>query len=232
MKKAGDPQQGGIGSGTIRNFAVTSLFAAVIFLMAFTPIGFINLVVIKGTIVHVPVIIGSILLGPKIGALLGALFGLTSVINNTMAPALLSFAFSPLIPVPGTGRGSLLALLICFGPRILVGVVPYYVDRLIMLTFGRGDKGSRMRVPSLFAAGVAGGMTNTLLVMGLIYVVFKDAYAAARNVDPSAVLGMILGVVGMHGVPEATIAGVITSAVCRAIIAYRERDKATFPEIK
>lgn len=228
MKNAGDPQQGVTGSDIIRNFAVTSLFAAVIFLMAFTPIGFINLVVIKGTIVHVPVIIGSILLGPKIGALLGAMFGLTSVINNTMAPALLSFAFSPLIPVPGTGRGSLLALLICFGPRILVGVVPYYVDRLIMLAFGRGDGGerkSRMRVPSLFAAGVAGGMTNTLLVMGLIYVVFKDAYAAARGVDPSAVLGMILGVVGMHGIPEAAIAGVITSAVCKAILAYRERGK-------
>lgn len=90
----------------IQEFAVTSLFASIIFLMAFTPIGFIQLGVIKATIIHIPVIIGSIVLGPKIGALLGGIFGLTSLINNTVVPALLSFVFSPLIPVPGLGRGS------------------------------------------------------------------------------------------------------------------------------
>ena len=222
MKNSADLQKNETASDIIRNFAVTSLFAAIIFLMAFTPFGFINLVMIKATIVHIPVIIGSILLGPKTGALLGALFGLSSIINNTISPALLSFAFSPLIPVPGTGQGSLLALLICFGPRILVGIVPYYVDRLISAIFGRTGK---RRFVSLFVAGVAGSLTNTIFVMGLIYVIFKDAYASARNVDPNTVLGLIMGVVGMHGVPEAVVAGVFTSAVCKAILGYRERGK-------
>lgn len=71
---------------------------------------------IKATILHVPVIIGSILLGPKKGAFLGGIFGLTSLIKNTMMPSALSFAFSPFIPVPGTDRGSLWALVICFVP--------------------------------------------------------------------------------------------------------------------
>jgi Predicted membrane protein len=166
----------------------------------------------------VPVIIGSILLGPKIGALLGALFGLTSVINNTMAPALLSFAFSPLIQVPGTEHGSPYALLICFVPRILVGVVPYYVDALLSRLFGGRKK---WRVVSLFAAGVAGGMTNTLLVMHFIYFIFQDAYAVARSVDPTAIYGMIASVIVAHGIPEAGVAGVLTSAVCRVLLARR-----------
>lgn len=209
-------------STRVRDFALTSLFAAIIFLMTFTPIGFINLVVIKATIVHIPVIIGSVLLGPKIGALLGAMFGLASLINNTIAPSLLSFVFSPLIPVPGTGRGSFMALLICFGPRILVGVVPYYVDRL-MLHLGDGDK--KWRFVSLFTAGVAGGMTNTLLVMNLIYLVFQDAYASARGIEPAAVYPLILSVIALHGIPEALVAGFLTSGVGKAMIAYRKKNE-------
>jgi uncharacterized membrane protein len=206
----------------LRNFALTSLFAAIIFLMTFTPIGFINLVVIKATIVHIPVIIGSILLGPKIGALLGAMFGAASLINNTIAPSLLSFVFSPLIPVPGTERGSFWAILICFGPRILVGVVPYYVDR-IMIWIGRSDK--KWRFVSLFTAGVAGGMTNTLLVMNLIYFIFQDAYAAARGVEASAVYPMILSVILLHGIPEAVVAGIFTSGVGKAMSVYLQKGK-------
>ena len=76
---------------------LTALFAAIIILMAFIPfLGYINLVVIKATLIHVPVIIGSIILGPKRGAFLGFVFGCTSLINNTINPSLLSFAFSPL----------------------------------------------------------------------------------------------------------------------------------------
>ena len=78
-----------------RNMVLTAVIAAIIILMAFTPVGYINLVVIKATLIHVPVIIGSVVLGPKKGAFLGFIFGLTSLINNTFNPSLLSFAFSP-----------------------------------------------------------------------------------------------------------------------------------------
>ena len=46
-----------------------ALFAALIIIMAFTPfLGYIPLGFTRATIIHVPVIIGSILLGPKKGA--------------------------------------------------------------------------------------------------------------------------------------------------------------------
>ena len=60
-------------------------------------------------------------------ALLGLAFGGTSLLINTLTPSLLSFAFSPFIPVIGTQHGSLWALVIVFIPRLLVGIVPYYV---------------------------------------------------------------------------------------------------------
>jgi uncharacterized membrane protein len=197
-----------------------SMFAAIIFLLAFTPIGYINLGIMEGTTIHVPVIIGSIMLGPARGALLGAMFGLTSLISAHINPSLMSFAFSPFIPVPGSpdGGGNILALLVCFGPRILVGVVPYYTDKLLSrLMWGR------MRLISLFTAGVAGSMTNTLLVMHLIFFIFRDAYASVNSVPAAVVYSFVAGIIIGYGIPEAITAGVFTSAVCRALIAYRGR---------
>jgi len=209
-------------SAKVRTIALSALFGAIIFLMTFTPIGFIHLLTIKATIVHIPVIIGSILLGPKIGAALGCTFGLASLINNTMAPALLSFAFSPLIPVPGLGRGSLWALVICFVPRILVGVVPYYVD-LAIRSFRGDDK--KLRTVSLFVAGVSGALTNTLLVMHLIYFVFRDSYAESMKRSVDAVYGLIVTVIATHGIPEALVAGLCVPAVVVAVNNYRGRKR-------
>jgi uncharacterized membrane protein len=199
----------------IRSFAMASLFAGIIFLMTFTPIGFIPLGAMNATIVHVPVIIGSLILGPRMGALLGFLFGLASLIRATMTPALLSFCFSPLIPVPGTGHGSAWALVICFLPRVLVGIVPYYTDKFISSLAAKGEK--RLKFVSMFAAGIAGSMTNTLLVMGLVSEIFRGAYAQATNLSAEAVRGAIFSIITLHGVPEALVAGTITAAVGKAV---------------
>lgn len=58
---------------------LTALFAAIIIIMAFTPLGYIPLVVINATIIHIPVILGSLFCGPKKGGFLGFIFGLTSL---------------------------------------------------------------------------------------------------------------------------------------------------------
>ena len=77
---------------------LTALFTAIIVIMAFTPLGYIPLVVINATIIHIPVILGALFLGPKKGAFLGFVFGLTSFINNTFKAATASaFVFSPVL---------------------------------------------------------------------------------------------------------------------------------------
>ena len=63
---------------------LTALFVAIIVVMASTPLGFIPLVVINATTLHIPVIIGSIFLGPKKGGFLGGVFGLTSFIKRCL----------------------------------------------------------------------------------------------------------------------------------------------------
>ena len=192
----------------IRELVLTSLFAAIIIIMAFTPLGYIPLGIINATIIQIPVIIGALFCGPKQGAFLGFLFGFTSFLKNTITPATLSaFVFSPVLAANMFGaKGALFSTFICFVPRIMVGIVPYFVYK--------GLKNcSKWKTLNFAIAGVLGAFTNTCLVMGSIYFLYKDAYAAAQGIEPSAVLGVIAGIISFNGVIEAVLSGVLVSAL-------------------
>ena len=198
-----------------------SIFAALVVVLAFTPfVGYIPLGFTRATIIHIPVIIGSLMLGPKRGAVLGGIFGLTSFINNTMSPTITSFVFTPFYDL-GEYSGGLGSLIICFVPRILIGVVPYYVYYLAK----KLSKKEGVSQVGLVLAGISGSLTNTLLVMNLIFLFFKDAYAAANGVAASAVYSFILGIIGINGVPEAIVAAVITLFVGRVLMKKNVRER-------
>ena len=207
----------------VQSLAILAMFTAVIFLLTFTPLGLIDLPVIKATVLHVPVIIGSILLGPRKGAFLGGMFGLASLMKNTLVPNLSSFVFSPFIPVPGLNRGSPWALFVCFVPRILVGVSPWLVYALFRHL--PGGRRAGVQTGAMALAGVVGAITNTALVMGLIGVVFTDAYAAAQGIPVETVAGFILGIVAANGIPEAVVAAVVTPAVCVPLVKALKLEK-------
>lgn len=263
------------GGKTMRNsktneLVLTGLFTAIIIIMAFTPLGYIPLVVINATIIHIPVILGSLFCGPKKGAFLGFVFGFTSCLKATIVGGTLSsFVFSPVLAASLVGTSGIFkSLFIAFVPRILVGVIPYFVYigikkvlasekknlwgtvlnvlMSVFLAFGvyafLGKmseslsqaaalgigiavgavvfivveavfiRKSTQVIPFVYA-GVAGAMTNTLLVMGSIFVLYKDAYADAIGVAGNAVLGVITGVISFNGVIEAIVAAIIVYLV-------------------
>ena len=192
----------------IQGMVLTALFSAIIIIMAFTPLGYIPLGIINATIIQIPVIVGSLFCGPKQGAFLGFLFGFTSFLKNTITPATLSaFVFSPVLAAGMFGaKGVLFSTFICFVPRILVGILPYFIYKGM-------KKFSKWKSVNFVVAGVTGAFTNTFLVMGSIYLLYKDAYAAAQGIDPGMVLGVIGGIIGFNGVIEAVLSGVIVSAI-------------------
>ena len=95
-----------------------AMMAALVVLLANTPLGMIQLPIIKATTTHIPVILGAILLGPMAGSILGAVFGLCSMASNTFAPTLLSFAFSPFLSP--TVAGAVKAVWIAVGCRVMI----------------------------------------------------------------------------------------------------------------
>ncbi len=253
---------------------LTGLFTAIIVIMAFTPLGYIPLGIINATIIHIPVILGALFCGPKKGAFLGFVFGFTSCLKATIAGGTLSsFVFSPVLAASMVGTSGIFkSLFIAFVPRILVGVVPYFVyigikkllasekknlwgtilnavmsvflafgiyafiGRLVekmptaacaaigiavgvvvfaVIEFVLVKKGVRV-IPFVYA-GVTGAMTNTILVMGGIFVLYKNAYADAIGVAGNAVLGIIGGVISFNGVIEAIVAAIIVYLVGLAL---------------
>lgn len=193
-----------------------SMFTAIIVLLAFTPmIGYIPLGITRVTIIHIPVILGSLLLGWKKGAFLGFVFGLTSLIMNTINPTATSFVFTPFGTI-GSTQGNFASLLICFVPRILVGVVPAWVNR-----FCAKHHWNKYLRYSLSA--ILGSMTNTILVMNMIYLFFSDSYAAATNKSVSVLYDAILYVISFNGVLEAIVAALIVTPITIALNAALKR---------
>ena len=194
-----------------------ALMAAVVILLANTPLGMIQLPVIKATTVHIPVILGAILLGPLAGAILGGVFGICSMISNTMAPTLLSFAFSPFISVSVSGvSGIWKSLWICLGCRILIGVISGWLWIFLQ----------RLKTPSYVAlplTGFVGSMTNTAFVMGSIYKLFAGEYAGAKGVAVDAVWDLIMVTVTSSGIPEAIAAAVLVALIGKVLLTVVRR---------
>ncbi len=197
-----------------------ALMSAIIVVLANTPLGMIQLPIIKATTVHIPVIIGAILLGPMAGGILGFVFGVCSLISNTMAPTLLSFAFSPFLSTTGI-PGALKAIWISVGCRVLIGIAAGWIWILLKKSH-MNRKG--LQVVSLAVTGFLGSMVNTVSVMGSIYLLFAQQYAQAKEVAVTAVWGLIMGTVTTAGIPEAIAAAVIVAVVTKVLlkISWRE----------
>lgn len=189
-----------------------AMMAAIVVLLANTPLGLINIPPIKATTTHIPVILGSILLGPMAGGILGGVFGVCSMISNTIAPVPASICFSPVLAVSmGGALSAVKALWVSLGCRILIGVVAGWLWILL----------KKLRASDMIAlpvVGFIGSMTNTVTVMGSIFFLFRAEYATANNKAVSAVFDFIMATVTGVGVMEALVALVLVAAIGKALL--------------
>ncbi len=200
-----------------RYMATLAMLCGVLLVMGMTGIGFIPFPVIKATTMHIPVILGAVLLGPAAGGVLGGLFGLCSIWVNTTTPGLLSFAFSPFMTNEGL-IGAVKSIWIALGCRILFGVLAGWLWKLAQKIF-------RQDYIALPVTAAISAICHTLLVMGSIYVLLAQQYAAARNVAVSAVFGLVMGTVTASGIPEAMIAAVLVTVIGKSLLHFMARMK-------
>ncbi|BBE40201.1 MULTISPECIES: ECF transporter S component [Streptococcus] len=136
---------------------------------------------IKPTLVHIPVIVASIMYGPRIGTILGGLMGVISVVTNTVVLLPTSYLFSPFVD-----QGNLASLMIAMVPRLLIGITPYYCYKFIHNKFG------------LVLSGLVGSLTNTVFVLSGIFVFFSTVFGGnikallATIVSTNAIVEMII----------------------------------------
>jgi uncharacterized membrane protein len=136
----------GMRRNVIRKIVVTGVLAAIACLLGWTHWGFIPW--FSGaslTIMQVPAIIGAVLEGPIVGAGIGLIFGLFSMLLAAIAPT---------GPTDVWFTNPLLSIL----PRLFIGPLAWLVWKAMQ----------KWKVPALILAGITGSLTNTILVLGMI----------------------------------------------------------------
>jgi uncharacterized membrane protein len=181
---------------SIRQMTMIGMLSAISIFLGITGLGFIPLPTMRATIMHVPVIIGAIIEGPVVGALVGLVFGLFSMYQNFTAPGPTSFIFwNPIIAII---------------PRVLVGIVAYYVYRTL---YNKIKKESI----SIAIASLLASFTNTAGVLSLAYLFYLEKYSAALGINPDTAAVAIAGIGITNGIPEAIVSSVICVPVIIAI---------------
>lgn len=188
-----------------------AMLMAIEAIVCFTPLGSLPAFgPIVATLGMVPVIITAVVLGTGAGTAMGFFAGLFSFCVWTFTPpSPIAFVFTPFYSVGGL-HGNFWSLVICFVPRILVGAVTGLCFSLF----------TRLKWAPAFAyglSGILGSLTNTVLVLGGIYVFFGQSYASVIGQSFNALLGLIGLTVLTSGIPEAIIGAVAAYAICYPI---------------
>lgn len=177
-----------------RQIAVIGMLSAVSILLGSTGFGFVPLPMAKATIMQIPVIIGAILEGPVVGISVGLIFGIFSIFQNITNPNILSFAFlNPLVSVL---------------PRMLIGVTTYYCYKMLFI---------KNEVFKIGMGAAIGSLTNTVGVLGAIYIIYAAQYAAAKGIAFNTAAKVIFGIALTNGIPEAVVAVIITIPAVLAV---------------
>lgn len=186
---------------TVRQMATVGLLSAITVVLGMTGLGFIPIPPINATILHIPTLIGALLEGPRIGSLIGFIFGCYSMAQAFMAPNIMSFVFyNPLVSIL---------------PRMLIGPAAYLVFRYLPV---------KRTVVRVAVALFIGTIVHTVLVMSAIYMLYAEPYAAAKNIPVENVLNIVIGVAVFHGPLEALAATVVGTPVVMAVRAKFKKD--------
>ena len=172
-------------------------------IMAFTPLGFIMIPPISATLMHIPVIIGAILLGPLRGGILGGCFGLFSVIRAMTSGNPGDMLFNP--AASGNPVGSLVMAIL---PRILLGVIAAWLFILLRKAFKGKDLAA---IP--VAAGVS-TISHTVMVLGLMWAFFQAV----------PLKDVFMAVATWSGLMEICAAVILATAVCKPLLRFVRKD--------
>lgn len=188
------------GRMNTRKLVIAGMLSAISIFLGVTRLGFIAIPPINATILHVPVIIGSIIEGPIIGGVIGLVFGLFSMYNAFTAPTPTSFLFwNPII-----------ALL----PRILIGIVSYYVYKAMLKGVNKNIKITVILASAIISVllffttsalahnTVLALVVSILLFSTLTFIMLKFKHKnkeEALSIATAAVIGTLTNTIGVLG---------------------------------
>ena len=188
---------------TTSQLTILGLMSGILFLMAYTPLGYLNIGPLAVTFTVMPVAICAVVLGPTGGAVAGAVFGLTSFlqamgIGGTSALGAALFQINPF-----------LSAVQCFVPRILDGLLIGFIYR--------GMRKKTNVYASCAVTGFFSAFLNTLFFMTALVVMFGNTEVIQNLMGGRNVIIGCCMMVGVNAISEMVSSTIITAAVGTAL---------------
>lgn len=186
-----------------RSTTLLGLLTAILMVLSMTPLGYLNIGPLAISFNMIPVAVGAAALGPMGGAVLGAVFGMTSFlqclgIGGSSAMGVILFHINPF-----------LAFVQRFVPRLVTGFLVGYIYRGARKFFKAGIAGG--------AAGFCAALLNTVLFMGALVLLFGDTQYLTDLMAGRNVIVFICTFVGVNAVLEMLAATAVTGALCATL---------------
>ncbi len=181
---------------------IIAMLIAILIIQTFVPVlGYIPLGPLDVTIVHITVILAAVLFGNRTGLIVGTVWGLLSMIRAYTQPTPFNVVFlNPLISVL---------------PRAIVGWLSGVVFEAL-------DKRTDARWKYSVTAMV-GTVSNTILVLGGIYLLAGETYAAALGIPVTALLTALGAIVATNGLIEVIASMIILPLVAVPLTKFLKR---------
>lgn len=186
-----------------REMVVSAMLCAILLIMSYTPLGYLNIGPLAISLNMIPVAIGAITLGPVGGMILGGMFGITSFlqcmgIGGTSAMGVILFEINPF-----------LAFIQRFVPRLLAGLLSAYIYI--------GVKKIWKSTAACFITGFSAALLNTLLFMTALILLFGNTEYLQGLIGGQNVLLFICTFVGINAVVEMAAATAAVGIVGRVL---------------
>ncbi len=191
----------------IQQLVILGLLAAVMLILSTTSLGYINIGPLAITLNVIPLGIAAAALGPVGGGVIGAVFGLTSVlqclgIGGSSAMGVITFEISPI-----------LTIIQRFVTRVLVGIIVGFLHELFVKKIGKKS--------ACFITGFLAAFLNTVFFMGALVLLFGKTDYVQELIAGRNIIVFICTFVGINAVTEMIASTIITGAVGSAL--YRAK---------
>ena len=162
-------------SRNLKTLVLGAILAAVTLVLGMTPMGIIPLGFINVTIMCIPVVVGTVCCGLKVGLILGAAFGIASACSAFGVSLVPTSALVSLLMAESPYQ----VVLMCLVPRLLLPVVVHLVYQ------GFAKKSEKLGKVGVSVAAAAGSLTNTVLYLGIMLLLFGPMGWILQRFSPS-----------------------------------------------
>ena len=144
----------------VRWLTQLALLVAILLVLNYTPLGYLQIGPLSASLLTVPVAIGAMTMNPMAGAILGGVFGTTSFIQAVEGKSAMGAALFQVSPA-GT-------FVVCFVARVLMGLCTALIFNALRKAMPKNEK------LACFLGGLAAPVLNTVFFMGFLVLIFYN----------------------------------------------------------